>query len=630
MSGSHSVARTAALAFAWTALTLAATFANARTQVVNRIEWPAQPDGTAVRQYPAGTRLDDLNFDDMRSYEGAWKNGLAEGEGIVRFPDTPSGGYLGTTLPDRPNYYIGSFAEGRPKGEGTLVHSSPTATQSITGMFTERELVMSIDGQQIAVVTRLTPESPVRVRAMQYVGLGLLQPSRMFFGSLDAQGKITGDWVDVPWFHGDDKLTVVGYGRVVEQYAADGSSVSCTYPPRPADPHPDVLARSLIVGNGNIDMQRVAALDRYYAARAECVSTNREGWTWTFTADFSASPAAIQYHGCRTPEGKQGKLEHGGTYCKEKQGHKQDVFTNIGREFKRFVDRRILGNIDKMGGSFEKAMCRATGTEPGKNCNVNVSIGASWPVGDGPAPGLPAEEAAARNAFLAQSRRAARIPGTLAGTDLGDAAGMAADLNAICSTLCASSAQRSYSASLLSDLERVAAQPASPDLPRTLASIERETASVLSGSLRVITIGSAVAAPVAALTNWVRSVRQASVTVDAMDALNGLPPAGNLAEIKRRNDAMRTLYALHAASLNNAAMDSVQVLGTALTGSIRILRGFPPQRVRALSAAIAIGRSEEQIRAFVQKYQDVKDEQALYDAIIKETLAPLGIAWPPP
>ena len=78
------------------------------------------------------------------------------------------------------------------------------------------------------------------------------------------------------------------------------------------------------------------------------------------------------------------------------------------------------------------------------------------------------------------------------------------------------------------------------------------------------------------------------------------------------------------------AIDGAEVAGIAIKTNIRILAGFPPARVRAIIAAIAIGRTGAQVRAFIERYKGVASEAALYEAIIAETLKPLGIPWPPP
>ena len=277
----------------------------------------------------------------------------------------------------------------------------------------------------------------------------------------------------------------------------------------------------------------------------------------------------------------------------------------------------------------EKAMCRATGTEPGKNCNVSVSVGASWPVGDGAAPGLPAEEQAIRNTYIAASKRASALPGALAGTSEGDAISMAADFNAICIALCHSEAQRHYSATLLSDLERIASQPINDVNLRSIASIQRETASVLSVGLRGVVIVSTLAPPVVAWYRFGKSAEQAGVIQDALHAVRQAPPGTNFYEFERqRLNAEKVLVALQMTNLNNMFVDGANILGTAITTNIRILRGFPPQRVRALTAAILIGKTKAQVEDFIERYKDVKSEEELYQAIIKETLTPMGIAWP--
>ena len=74
----------------------------------------------------------------------------------------------------------------------------------------------------------------------------------------------------------------------------------------------------------------------------------------------------------------------------------------------------------------------------------------------------------------------------------------------------------------------------------------------------------------------------------------------------------------------------MNLLGQTVASSIRILRGLPPQRVRALTIAITLGKTAKQVNDFVNTYKDVQSEAELYAAIIRETLTPLGITWPPP
>jgi hypothetical protein len=426
----------------------------------------------------------------------------------------------------------------------------------------------------------------------------------------------------------DDDQTIVGYGRLLEWSNKKGDTLSCKFQPR--KPDPDDLASVVIGLSGNIEAQHVAALDWQYHTKAECVSRNREGWSWTATVDHTVWPPTVAYHGCKTPSGGTGVLTHGGTGCKVKKKHKFDPFTNIGREFRRFVNRRVLGTIDKVGAAVEKSMCRATGTEPGKNCHVNMSVSASWPVGDDPAPTLPTDQQAMRQTYLAAKRRAVGVPGTLGDMPLGIAAAAVADLDAVCVALCNSAAQREYSEILLSNIELVASQPANENTLRSIASLQRETASVLAAGIRGLTIATTIATPMFAVTRFIKSVKQASVIADAMSAINTNPSPNTLAYEKLRTRAMATLVALQGTQLNNAAIDGANMLGTAITTNIRILRGFSAQRRRAIQVAIQLGRTEAQVREFIERYQDIESEADLYDAIIKETLAPLGIAWPPP
>lgn len=601
--------------------------AGTAARTVERIEVPKKPDGVGTYTFPPGQNLSDLSLYEMVSYEGEWQNSLAHGEGMLRFPDTDAGGYLSTTLPGKPNYYIGTFVDGRPAGSGTFVHSSTMYTQSLTGMFSGQQLVYVIEGQELSVITGVPGATRALVRAMQYPGWQHRQPSRMFFGEIGSDGVPKGGWVDVPWFVEDGDVTAVGFGRVVEQYHKDGSKFSCTFAPRASD-RPNLTA-DLVGLSGNIEAQRFASLDVHYASKADCISTNPQGWTWSLTVDQSVAPAKVVYVGCKTPSGKSGRLKDNGTWCEEKKKANQDVFTNIAREFKRFVDRRIIGSIDKIGGSMEKAMCRATGTEPGKNCNVNVAVGASWPVGEGTAPGLPAAEQEVRNSYIAAVKRASALPGTAGGTSAGDAIAMAADLNAVCTALCHSEVQRRYSATLLTDLERVARQPMDDGNLRAIASIQRETANVMSGGLRSLMIGSTVAAPIVAWFRFGKSAENGSVILDAIHTVVQAPAGSNYFEFERqRTNALKVLTALQTTNLNNMVVDGANLLGTAITTNIRVLRGFPPRRVRALTTAIQIGRTERQVQDFIERYKDVTTEEELYEAIIKEALAPMGIAWP--
>lgn len=581
--------------------------------------------GTGKLTFAPGQRFDDIPFLDLVSYEGEWKDGRANGQGLLLFTPTTSGGYLSRPGETKTNYYLGEFRDGRPSGEGKLVLHEWTNERTITGMFGREQMVFAVDGQDRAVVTRLKGDTTrLLVRLMQYPNVAALLPSRIFFGEV-TQGAITGDWVDVPWYESGEKMSRGGFGRFTEQTFDDGGTSSCTHEPRPADPAD--LTQMLFGSKGGVP-QYTAGLDRQFQTRATCLLITPDGWRFNVSADFSKWPVGIVTTSCRTPDDKKGDVT-GTLSCREHTGKKQDVFTNIGREFKRFVDRRIIGSLDKAGGSFEKAMCRATGTEPGKNCNVNVAIGASWPVGEGAAPGLPADEQAARQRFIAASRRATRIREGFSDAAVGTAAGMSAELDAVCVAICESPVQRRYSETLLSELERVAAQPTDEAALRRLASINRETASVAAG-IRLLVGATAVLGPSIAFYRFAESARQQDRILSAIQLVHEAQPnPTTFAELQRRNDALAALHKLQLAHLSKMPAEGAQLLSAAMLANLRVLRGLPPQRASALAAAIALGRTAKEVTSFVDKYKDVKTEAELYDALIAETLAPLGIPWPP-
>lgn len=593
------------------------TFVNATAQLP-RIEDPAKGDSVGILTFAAGTTLADVPGE-VSSYEGEWKNGLAHGDGLLRFR-TPEA-FLSEGTRPQISYYLGKFADGRPAG-GDLVQPAGSRQLRFSGVYGEGQIVVSVDGQEIVVATPLA-DGKVIVRMMQYPNSGSRMPSRIFFGeSID--GVPHGEWVDVPWYEEEAGEVRAGYGPYFEGSKPNGATISCKHEPR--RPDPPTLLQDLTGSRGSW-VQALAGLDVQYAAPATCVVKNPEGWTFNAVTDHSSIVPTLRYVSCANPAGRAGTLS-GQTCTYQNRRRNYDVFTNIGREFKRFVDRRVLGTIDRGGASMEKALCRATGTEPGRNCNVSMSVGVSWPVGEPGASNAPAPDDEARQRFAAAANRAAQLPSAFDDALLGEAAGITGELNAVCVSLCQTASQRAYSANLLAELERVANQPRSDNTVRSIASVNRETASVLSGGIRLLTV---VAGPAIAFYRFSESARLQVRISTAIDAVRALPDGPTrFAEEKRKNDALAVLYRLQWAQMSQMASDGVNLLGEAVKANIRLLRGLPPQRVRALTVAITIGRSKQQVEAFIEKYKDVNSEAELYDAVIRETVAPLGITWPPP
>lgn len=592
----------------------------------------ADPDikreGIGKITFPTGTKLADAPFPNMVSYEGGWKAGLAEGHGVIRFADTANlhnPRFMGKPV-SKLNYYIGNFSGGRPTGEGKLFDTDSFGYQaSVSGWFSNEKVVMSINDREIAVMTAIGNGAQKRlVRLMQYPNVDTPLPSRIFFG--EATGDtMTGQWVDVPWYASFQDNTVATYGRYLEASAKDGTTFSCTFDAERVDP-PNL--RENLLGSNGRHVQFGSSLDPLYRSKATCTKKDNEGWSFTGTVDFGPATPVATYLSCKTPTGGNGRYI--GDTCHSTQNRKRGFLTNIAKEFKRFIDRRVLGTIDRIGGSTERAMCRATGTEPGVNCNVSVAVGATWPVGDDPANNIPAQEEAVRQRFIAASRRASKIPVSYGQTPLGEAVGMTAELNAVCNALCTTETQQRYSATLLAELERVATLPVDESSIRSIASINRETASVLSAGLRILAVGGVLAGPTMAFYRFVQSAKQQNLIWSAIESVSASPGQQNFADLQRRNKALEGLHALHFAHLSKMTSEGTNLLGESITARIRILRGFPPQRATAISAAIALNRTRRQIDEFIERYKDVKSEDELYNAIISEIVTPLGIEWPPP
>lgn len=627
------MARNIAAAFA---LTAAAVGQPLHAEQIARIEAPtAGTNGPTKIDFPPETTLDDFGPLPMMSFEGTWVDGVAQGDGLVKFVDTPSMPVQGTVAPGGPNYYIGNFEKGVPRGEGRLVQTTPPDymgpvephTQTIEGPYSGQQVTMLADDQRVAVYTKLETEPAALVLLMQYPSFDAPFPSRVYYGRADAAG-VNGKWVNVPWNKQmPDGVVVAGFGPTIEAFFPGGGSQLCTASPPPGE---DALMLWQLMGQSFPGDQRKAALDPHLSPpSADCVTTSSDGWTWHFSVDNTKNPPALNYRECRLPSGSQGRLRNGGRSCEEKESRQFDVFTNIGREFRRFIDRDIVGNIDKAGAGFERTMCRATGTEEGVNCNIGIQIGASWPVGDGPAPGLPANEQAARQAYLAAAKRANALTDAMVSRgEVGEAAALTAGLNAICSSLCAEQSQRSYSASLLSELEAVAPQPLTDDNVRIIARVNRETASLMTRGLVLAVVAGGVGA--IAFRDYANSIGRMDRIQTAMNLVNeSAVSAMNLQHLNRSRYAIASLVALQTAEANRAALEGVRIIFAPIMASLKVLSGIPESRRAVLMAAIQMGRTSDQVKAFVDKYKDLKTEEELQEAIIKETLIPLGIAWPP-
>ncbi len=622
---------TAAFAFA-----TAAMGQSLHAEQITRIAAPITvKDGPAKIDFSPETTLDDFGPLPMISFEGTWVNGFAQGDGLVKFADTPSMPVQGKVAPGGPNYYIGNFENGVPRGEGRLVQTTPpdymgsvvAHTQTIEGPYSGQQVTMLADDKRVAVYTKLETEPAALVYLMQYPSFDAPFPSRVYYGRADTTG-VNGKWVNVPWNRQmPDGVVVAGFGPTIEAFFPRGGSQRCT---ASATPGEDALMLKQLMGQSFPGDQRKAALDPHLSApSAECVTTSSDGWTWYFSVDNTKNPPAFNYRECRLPSGSQGRLRNGGRSCEKKKSRRFDVFTNIGREFRRIVERDLVGNIDKAGAGLERAMCRATGTEEGVNCNIGVQIGASWPVGDGPAPNLPANEQAARQAYLAAAKRANALTDAMVSRgEVGEAAALTAGLNAICSSLCAEQSQRSYSASLLSELEAVAPQPLTDDNVRIIAKINRETASLMTRGLVLAVVAGGVGA--IAFKDYANSIRRMDRIQTAMNLVNeSAASAMNFQHIKRSSYAITSLVALQKAEANRAALEGVRVIFAPIMSSLKVLSGIPETRRAVLMTAIQMGRTSDQVKAFVDKYKDLKTEEEIQEAIIKETLTPLGITWPP-
>ncbi|WP_423141674.1 hypothetical protein ACOYW6_12725 [Parablastomonas sp. CN1-191] len=590
-------------------------------------------NGPAKVDFPPDTTMEDFGPAPILSFEGTWINGLAQGEGLVKFADTPGAQIGKTNSPGGRNYYIGEFKDGVPRGEGQLVSTMPpdymapvqAHTQTIDGAYTGKQVTMSTDSQRVAVFTKLENEPAALVLLMQYPSFDASSPSRVYYGRADMKG-VSGSWVDLPWYRQlPDGVVLAGFGSTIEAFFPHGGSQRCTGEAAMESP---ALVRDLMGQSFPVD-QRKAALDPHLSvARAECLSTNSEGWTWRFKVDNTTTPPALTYIECRLPNGKPGRLRNGGSRCEEKERRKFDVFTNVFREFQRVLNRDIVGNIDKAGASLERAMCRATGTQEGINCNIGIQIGASWPVGDGPAPNLSPDEAATRQAYVVATKRANALTDAMADRGaVGEAAALTASLNAICSSLCAEQSQRTYSASLLSELEAVAPQPLTDDNLRIISRVNRETASLMSRGL-VLAIAGGVGA--VAFKDFTASVGRMERIQTAMELVNeATASAATFQRLKQGQVALASLVALQKAEANRAALEGVRIIYAPILATLKILSGISPTRRAVLMTAIQMGRTSDQVAAFVKKYQNVQTEEELQEAIIKESLLPLGINWPP-
>lgn len=618
--------------FVGLAVVAASNIANAT--IVERVAIAGtQNSDLATFNFPPDTELSAFKGLSVEAYEGPVRNGLAEGEGVLRLPDSLD---FFTRKKLGENYLLAKFVNGLPQKEFTL-YLSWFGIKRVFELEGNR-LTLSVENRLVAVVTALPDQGKTLVRLLRYTGI-IESPSRMFFGELTANG-LTGDWVDVPWFHTAKEGVWAGYATAEEFVANDGGSSSCTLTPRLPDPPWSVPTLRGTPGASPVELMlslvtvQHDGTDLYGShANRSCTDITPQGWQFDRDVEIVRDPPSFKTRvvetmkSCRTPEGKRGDLKRGGTWCSEHRASKQDVFTNIARESKRFLDRRVLGTINRAGGSVEKAMCRASGTTPGENCHVSFQVGASWPVGDGPS-GLTPEEEAIRQSYMAAMERSALVAANLSGENLQEIGGVTAELAAICSALCYSEGQRAYAATLLSHLNSAASRAQNEESLRSIASINREAASLFAGGLRALTVlGAGLAAGIPAY-KFVASANQADKILTAMDVVHEQRTNGSLQQLRDQARAMQILAALQTAHLQKMSIEGADVLSSVALLNIKAMRNVPAKRASILAVALQLNKTKEEIDKFVEKYKDVTEDE-IYDAIIREALAPLGAEWPP-
>lgn len=597
--------------------------------------------GVGKFQFPSDTTFQSLPFGALSSYEGEWKQGYADGEGKLIFSFLGQVGYGYYSSPsDSQLYFLGSFKNGSPSGNGKIVYSNNLVTQEIIGHFTSngetpQTSIYRVGNQEKVVFTSLGKNRDVNlIRAMQYASYNAVLPSRMFFGERDKNGSISGEWIDLPWYEerATDNL-IVGFGKDTEENIK-GDIINCAFDARPiwANPEMDKYTMPQIGGVGSYLFPRSDLLDKQYLLNSKCEEKTKTGWSFVFKIDRSHGIFwNVKYESCITPSGKVGALKENYCYEHKKKKKKHDVFTNLAQEAKRFVDRRVIGNIDKVGGAIEKSMCRATGTEPGKNCNINASIGYTWPVGNDTSKILPPAEEYARQKFIESTQRATALKAVLNNSAASELLIATAELNAICISLCRTLGQQKYSSMLLKEIEFLAnAEMDDEGLIRSIASLNRETASVLSAGVKITIAAAAVAGTSFGFYNFGASVDRTGKILDAIDQVQAWQSNSHTFErLDMQQKALRTLHNLYFAQLNAVAANGKNLLADSLLVRIPILKALSPQRANLLSVAIALHKTKREVDDFVEKYKNVKSENELYDAIISETLKPLGLELSP-
>jgi len=604
-------------------------------KVIEKIQDPKENrSGISKIEFDPATYLSETYISKMPlpndlsllSYDGEWKNGLAEGMGTLRFADSVSYSYGSINLAPKevrtPNFYVGTFKEGVPNGEGSLRFQSSIYGPVIdtSGLFSD-QVEVTVASQKIAVVTALDHDKRILVRLMQYINSDHKTPSRMFFGEV-VNGAIKGEWIDVPWYHETESFVSAGYGPYVDTVATNENvDVSCSHTDfdRWELPSPEIF-----LGMKGPFYQELAGKDPRFGHGAKCTVRTPQGWFFDYDVVYRGIFVDSTPTACRMPDGKQGKLKNGGTYCEERRAPDKGLWDNIRKTFERAISDTILRDgIDKGGDSIAKTMCRATGTEVGKNCNIGFAIGASWPIGDEPSTTVPANEEVVRQSLIADRKRATKIR-QIATDSVSEMAAVTAEMNAVCHALCTTKAQREFSNALLTELETASTlQDENLRIQKT-ATIARETASVLSAGLRVLAI---TGPPLIAFYKVIQSTRQDLRLSSAYEAAAAMKPT-NDRQREAQYHAKKIIDRLHIAHMQQMTAEGATVVGAYITAQFKGLKGLSEPKARALSTVIQLYKTKKQIDAFVEKYKDIKDENELYDALIADALEPLGIEWP--
>jgi hypothetical protein len=335
--------------------------------------------------------------------------------------------------------YDGEFLNGRPTGAGTIHFNYLQINGQFLNWMPEGMVIFVQNEREVATLNfskgRLVDGD---IHFQEYPPFGL-QPSRIFVGKM-LDGKIDGEWIDLPWVSQTGDIHLAGFAGSWTQKFEDGRLVTCTGNTSDMKSFPQansILSISPSSGGGNGDgvpqanlyLQASVSDYVYHRMPVRCVTLSLDGWKYSYTlTNSTVLPSA-----CADPKGALGVFTFAGNnfVCTTTTVVRSNPFKRIGREIGRWAAdaEKILLLPGKTMGSAAGDVCKAFGYEEGKNCGANLYAGTSFQIPEARSKSDPVRSIERLNHIKSQSEK-------VVGKPLRDAWGISSLLWADCLNNC--------------------------------------------------------------------------------------------------------------------------------------------------------------------------------------------------